>query len=277
VAWETLASGFGLVEGPAVDDAGGCYFSDVLGGGVYHVDADLALTTVVPKRRGVGGLALHADGGVVCSGRDIVHVRDGETRTLLAIDGLPGWNDICTDSRGRVYAGALRFAVFDRDATPVPGEAYRIDAAGTATELYGGIVHANGIALSPDEHVIFHSDTRSHRVAVHELDADGVVTSERFIDTAAYGDPDGLAVDETGCPWVAILGGFGVGRFAPDGRLDRRVEVPSSFTTSVCFGGGDGRDLYVATADRTDNPSQRGSLLRTRVEVSGSTVHPARI
>jgi len=53
--------------------------------------------------------------------------------------------------------------------------------------------------------------------------------------------------------------------------------VPSSFTTSVCFGGADGRDLYVATADRTDNPALRGSLLRTRVEVAGAPVHPARI
>jgi len=183
VTWTTLASGFGLVEGPTVDDAGGCYFSDVLGGGVYHVDADLAVTTVVPKRRGVGGLALHADGGVVCSGRDIVHVRDGDTRTLLAVDGVAGWNDVCTDARGRVYAGALRFAVFDRDATPVPGEAFRIDAAGSATVLYDGIVHANGVALTPDARTIFHSDTRSHRVVVHDLDDDGVVTRKRLVDT----------------------------------------------------------------------------------------------
>src|SRR5262245_14607313 len=110
--FEVLASGYGLVEGPNEDAAGAIVFSDVLGGGVHRVDPSGAVSTVVPKRRGVGGIALHADGGVVCSGRDIVHVRDGVTRTLFGIPGLPGWNDLCTDAAGRVYAGALRFPVF---------------------------------------------------------------------------------------------------------------------------------------------------------------------
>src|SRR3989442_6262137 len=128
--FEVLASGYGLVEGPNEDAAGAIVFSDVLGGGVYRVDAAGAVTTVVPKRRGVGGIALHADGGVVCSGRDIVHVRDGQTRTLFAIPGLPGWNDLCTHADGRGYAGALRFAGFDPNAQPLPGEGYPVDKEG---------------------------------------------------------------------------------------------------------------------------------------------------
>jgi gluconolactonase len=103
----------------------------------------------VPKRRGVGGIALHADGGVVVSGRDIVHVRDGVTRTLVQHPGLPGWNDLCTDAQGWVYAGALRFAVFDPNAEPVPGECFQIRAEGDASVLYGGVLHGNGIAFSP--------------------------------------------------------------------------------------------------------------------------------
>jgi sugar lactone lactonase YvrE len=205
-----------------------------------------------------------------------VHVHHGATRVVFSIDGLPGWNDICTDRRGRVYAGALRFAVFDEAAEVVPGEAWRIDGEGTAVPLYSGVVHANGIALSPDERTIFHSDTRAHRVLVHDLDDDGAVVGARAIDTSEYGDPDGLAIDETGCVWVAILGGFGVARFTPDGRLDQRVEVPSNFVTSMCFGGVDRRELYVTTADNTDDASRRGTVFRTRVDVAGAPVHPAR-
>ena len=44
---------------------------------------DGAITTVVEKRRGVGGIALHAEGGLVLSGRDICHVKDGRTRVLF--------------------------------------------------------------------------------------------------------------------------------------------------------------------------------------------------
>src|SRR5690242_6198058 len=102
--WEVIAHGYGLVEGPTIAPDGSLLFSDVLGGGVYRVDSQGAVDTVVPKRRGVGGLALHSEGGVVCSGRDIVHVdTNGNTRTLYHGDGIAGWNDLCTDASGRVY------------------------------------------------------------------------------------------------------------------------------------------------------------------------------
>jgi gluconolactonase len=216
---------------------------------------------------------LHADGGIVCSGRDIVHVHDGETATLFTSDGILGWNDLCTDARGRVYAGALRFAVFDRDATAVPGECWRIDAPGDACELYGDVVHANGIALSPDERTLYHSDTRVGAVIVHTLSEGGTATGRRAIDTSAFGRPDGMAVDEDGCMWVALLD-YGIGRFTPEGELVHHVEVPSTLTTSLCL---DGHDLYVATANHTVEPERRGCLLRTQVDATGTPVHPARV
>ena len=127
----------------------------------------------MPKRRGVGGIALHADGGVVVGGRDIVHVREGETRTIFSVPGLPGWNDLCADSAGRIYAGSLRFAVFDRDAEVAPGECWRIDAEGDGHVVYDDVVHANGIGISPDGRTLYHSDTRAGVILVHELDAGG--------------------------------------------------------------------------------------------------------
>ena len=161
----------------------------------------------MPKRRGVGGLALHADGGIVASGRDLVHVRDGETATVFTIEGLPGWNDLCTDRAGRVYARrtALR-GVRPRCRAGAGRAAGASTRRGTATRLYGDVVHANGIALSPDEDTIYHSDTRSHAVVVHTLRDDGSATDRRVIDTREYGQPDGLAVDEDGAIWIALLG-----------------------------------------------------------------------
>jgi D-xylonolactonase len=275
--FETLASGYGLVEGPSVDAEGGLVFSDVLKGGVYRLDPSGAVETLVPKRRGVGGIALHAEGGVVVSGRDLVHVRGGETRTLFTIAGLPGWNDLCTDAAGRVYAGALRFAVFDPEAEALPGECWRIDAPGQGRRLYGGIVHANGIGISPDGRRLYHSDTRAGVVLVHDLDADGNASGRREFAMPAPGHPDGLALDETGAVWVASAGGGRVDRFLPDGRLERSVEVPARLVTSLCFAGSDRRDLVVVSADNGAEPERGGSIFRTRVDVPGAPVHPARI
>jgi sugar lactone lactonase YvrE len=204
-------------------------------------------------------------------------VRDGVTRPVFSIPGLPGWNDLCTDSRGRVYAGSLRFAVFDRAAAPVPGECWRVGGRDAASELYGGLLHANGVALSPDERTIHHSDTRRGVVVFHDLLPDGSAVRRREWAVEVPGAPDGLACDEAGCVWVAIAGGGRVDRYTPEGRRDRSLAVPASVVTSLCFAGDDRRDLVVVSADNADAPERRGSIFRTRVDVAGAPVHPARV
>jgi gluconolactonase len=275
MSFELLASGYELVEGPSVAPGGGLYFSDVLGGGVYRLAESGSVETVVPKRRGVGGIAVHADGGIVCSGRDLVHVKDGATRTLFAIEGLPGWNDLCTDARGRVYAGAVRFRVFDRDVRVVPGECWRVDAAGSATELYRDVIHANGIALSPDERFLAHSDTRGERVIVHALREDGSVGERRHIPVS--GHADGLAFDESGAFWVALHGAGRIDRFTLAGERIGSLPAPARGVTSLCFAGSDLRDLVVVSADNTLEPSGKGAVMRTRAPVAGAPVPLARI
>jgi gluconolactonase len=270
VQWEVLASGYGLAEAPTVDRDGSVLFSDVLGGGVHRLGADGAVTTVVPKRRGVGGIAIHAEGGIVCGGRDIVHCRPGEEpRIVLHVDGVAGWNDLCTGPDGDVFAGALRFAVFDPDATAVPGELWRAPAgSGAEPEIvFGDVVHANGVACTPDGDRIYLSDSRRQRVIV--FDRASATRSEW--DVAAHGHPDGLALDEHDAVWIALVGG-GIGRFTPAGELDGRVDVPSAFTTSLCFRG---HDLFVTTGAHRDDPDRRGCVLRTTVDIAGATVTPA--
>jgi gluconolactonase len=108
---ERVASGYALAEAPAAAPDGGIYFSDVLGGGVYHLSPTSgAVETVVVKRRGVGGMALHADGGLVMTGRDVIHVREGESRTLYSDPEVPGLNDLTVDPHGHVIFGCMRLS-----------------------------------------------------------------------------------------------------------------------------------------------------------------------
>jgi len=162
---ETLAFGYGLIEGPRVDPAGNLYFSDVPGGGVFRRAPDGGIDVVVPGRKGVGGIALHADGGLVISGRDICHVKDGQTRSLFGRADIPGWNDLYCDDSGRVYAGTIRTDPFKPGAR-VPGELWRIDAPGRATELYGDVELSNGIGFAPDRRRLYHADSTRRAVLV---------------------------------------------------------------------------------------------------------------
>jgi gluconolactonase len=274
---ETLAYGYGLLEGPRVDAVDNLYFSDVPNGGVYRRSPTGDISTAVPKRRGVGGIALHADGGVVVSGKNICHVKDGETRILFQRDDIPGFNDLFTDHLGRVYVGSLRSDPFKGGAR-TPGELWRIDGAGNVVEMYGNVGLTNGIGFSPDGKRIYHADSAGPHIIVHEVAQDGTMTNRRAIAQLSDGTiPDGLCVDEAGCLWIAIYGGFCVARYTPEGKLDRKIAVPAKAVTSVCFGGQERRDLYIVTADNTEDASRKGTIFRTRVDVAGLPAPLARV
>ncbi len=274
---ETLVSGYGLIEGPRVDQQGNLYFSDVPNGGVFVRRPDGQVETVVPKRRGVGGIALHADGGLVISGRNICHVKDGKTRVLFDREDIPGFNDLYTDADGRVYTGSMRSDPFSDSGPRTPGEMYRIDAEGIAVELYGDVALTNGIGFSPDGRRLYHSDSARRHIIVHRVTADGAVGERGVFAELVRGAPDGLAVDEEGGVWTAAVGAACLMRFDPDGKLDRVVPVPAESVTSLCFGLDDPRDLYITTADNSHDPELKGCIFRVRESVAGLRAPLARI
>ena len=270
---ELVASGYGLVEGPRVDADGNLYFSDVHGGGVRRLRPDGDIEVVVPKRRGVGGIALHADGGIVISGRDISHVRDGESRIIYSSDA-PGFNDLFVDARGRIICGSMRSDPFATEGQRTTGEAWLIGPDGTATELYDDIALTNGIGFSPDGTVLYHADT-TRGVWAHDYD-DGAASNRRLLVAGDEFMPDGLAVDEAGVVWVAdVWGSGGVRGFAPDGTEVDRLDVPAPMVTSVCFGGPDRRDVYIVTGGDPD--ARAGAIYRTRADTPGCAVPLARV
>lgn len=279
---ERVAEGFGLIEGPVWDPARGLYFSDALGGGVHLLDRAGAVSLAIPKRRGIGGMALHADGGLIVGGRDIAHVdlASGRTRTLLALDAIPGatgFNDLTTDAAGRIYVGSLAFRVFGGDV-PRPGHLHLIDLDGTVRTVADGIMLTNGLGFAPDGRQLYHCDARSELVRVYDAAGDGSLGPWRTFARMGSGRvPDGMKVAADGSVWVADAMGGRVAVFNPDGSHRRDVAVPLPMVTSLCFAGDDLRDLYVVTGSR-GGPSERcGSIFRTRADVPGVPVPPARV
>ncbi len=212
------------------------------------------------------------------SGRNICHVRDGETRIVLELENTPGFNDLFTDAQGRVYVGTMRSNPFgDLDGPRTPGELYRVELDGKATELYGDVSLTNGIGFSPDGATLYHSDTARNHVIAHDIAPGGTCSNRRVFATAPRGVPDGLAVDEQGGVWIAAYGGGCVTRFRPDGELDFHIDVPAKAVTSVAFGGPDRCDLYIASADNNADAALGGCLFRTRVELPGLEAPLARV
>ena len=279
---DRLATGYGLIEGPVWDEMRGLIFSDVINGGVRALDADGGISIVVPKRRGVGGMAPHVADGLVIGGRDIIFESFDRTKSaqLLGSDVTDisiGFNDLTTDAEGRVWVGSLAFRVF-ADEEMRPGHLHVIDLDGGVRTVSDGIVLTNGLGFSPDGRTLYHCDARADIVRAYDVTDEADVASWRvFARIGDEGMPDGLAVAADGSVWVALAQGGRVAVFEPDGRLRKEIPVPLPMATSVCFGGADLQDLYVVTGSRGGPGENCGSIFRTRVETPGLPVSPARV
>lgn len=166
-------------------------------------------------------------------------------------------NDGRCDRQGRFVFGTL-----NEDAGRAPiGSFYRLNIDLSLERLdLPGVAISNSICFSPDGRLMYHCDTLSNRILCCDYDPrSGAVSGQRvFVDFAGQpGSPDGSTVDANGYLWNAQWGGARVVRFAPNGRLDRMVEVPTAQPTCPAFGGTDFSTLYVTTAHEGMSPAQR--------------------
>jgi xylono-1,5-lactonase len=278
---EALATGYGLIEAPVWAGDRGLLFSDVINGGVHCLSPSGTVSTVLPQRRGIGGMALHEQDGLVVGGRHISYESFAGARSVVLLERsvkleAVGFNDLTTDARGRVYVGSLAFRVFAGDP-PKPGYLHVIDLDGAVRTIADGVWLTNGLGFSPDGTRLYHSDSHADLVRVYDVRADGSVETWRVFAKLGGAVPDGLAVAADGSVWVAAAHGGCVIAFEPDGSERRRLPVPLPMVTSVCFGGSDLCDLYVVTGSQGGPKANCGTVYRTRVEVPGLALSAARV
>lgn len=166
-------------------------------------------------------------------------------------------NDGRCDRQGRFVFGTLNE---DPARAPV-GSFYRLNTDLTLERLpLPGIAISNSICFSPDGSLMYHCDTLTGRIMCCDYDAStGAVSGQHvFADLSGQpGSPDGSTVDADGHVWNAQWGGARVVRFAPDGSIERIVDIPSEQPSCVAFGGADLSTLYVTTAHEGMSPQKR--------------------
>ena len=278
---EELATGFGLVEGPTWLKDKGLLFSDVIGGGVYLLNGSNEISTIVEHRRGIGGIAIHEEDGLIVGGKNIAYKSfTGDKTTILLSNDVTeaalGFNDLTTDSKGRVYVGSVAFKVFSNDEM-IPGHLHVIDVDGSVRTVSDGVMLTNGLGFSPDGRTLYHADARDAVVRQYEVSPDGNVTDWKPFVQTNNGHPDGLAVAEDGSIWIAMAYGSRVDVFESNGALRESLPVPLPMVTSVCFGGPDLKDLYVVTGSRGGPSDICGTIFRTRVDVPGLPISEAKV
>jgi sugar lactone lactonase YvrE len=172
---------------------------------------------------------------------------------------LPGWpvvrlNDGRPDPRGSIWAGSMRNNV-NRDGSAgeaggTDGVLYRIDPDGAVSEWKRHVGIVNTMVWSPDRTRFYSADTLANVVYVYDYDvSSGGISSERpFFAGFERGSPDGSAMDRDGYLWNCRHGGGCIVRVAPDGSVERVIEMPARNITNCTFGGPEYRTLYVTSA-----------------------------
>lgn len=281
---DLLCSGYGLIEGPVWSAAHGLFFSDVIFGGVFCLETNGNVRTVFEHRRGIGGMTLHESGGLIVSGRNLAFKSFSDDSSVTIFDNDPdngrvGFNDITTDSSGRVYAGSLGSSpVFDDGLEPRAGDLYLIGHDGSAKIVATDIMLTNGLGFSPDGKTLYHSDSRRNAVFYYAVNADGTLGPKTLFCEITKGLPDGLVVSEDGAVWIALAdGGSGVIVYDANGEERNFINIPTPMCTSVCFGGTDRRDLYIVSGSQGTNDERAGGVYRIRTDVPGLPVAAAKI
>lgn len=198
---------------------------------------------------------------------------------------LPNWpdarlNDGRADPEGRFWIGSM-FNDLGPDAerleAAAPGHLYSIGADGTVKTHLSGIKVSNTLCWSADAERFFFADSPRNLLRAFRFDAGSGRISDPVVLLEGHprGIPDGSAIDAEGCLWNARYGGNAIVRIAPDGSVDRVVEMPTRNITTCAFGGPDLTTLYVTSAANHTTADDRnaGALWSFETAVAGLPGH----
>ncbi|GAB3288766.1 SMP-30/gluconolactonase/LRE family protein [Parasphingorhabdus pacifica] len=262
-----------LGEGPLWDaEQELLYWIDSADGRIFRSTADGARIRAWEVGEKIGSMALCRDGNSAIvglqSGLSLLDLRTGQQEHLVAPE--PGLlnnrlNDGKVDKAGRFVFGSM-----DTLEGAPSGRLYSYEAGGSLTVLDQNITVSNGPCWSPDARTFYFADTWTGEIWAYDYDlATGAATNRRTfvkVDTSSGGAADGATVDAEGYLWQALVYGGQIIRYAPDGTVDRTIDLPVLKATSVMFGGPDLKTLYITSMAKPPLPrfpgdgQLRGSL-----------------
>lgn len=204
---------------------------------------------------------------------------DTRHEPLFCLEGWPAvrLNDARVDPRGSLWMGTMRNNVnpdgTSSEAGGTDGALFRLDPDAEVTVWRREIGIANTLTWSPDRRHFYFGDSLANVIWHYDYDAStGAIANERpFLAGFKRGAPDGSTMDSEGFLWNCRFFGGCIVRVAPDGEIDRVVEMPVRNITTCTFGGADRKTLYVTTAKAEAPASDRlaGGLYAIETGVVG--------
>jgi gluconolactonase len=248
--WQLVGEGYRLSEGAVVNAKGEVFFTDIPNSKIYQIGADGKPNVVVTDSKRANGQAFGPDGRLftVASGSQQIIAYDAAWKPTVVAEGIAG-NDLVVAHNGNIYVTNPP-AGNSND----PSKVWLIKPDGTKDVVDTGIRFANGVALSPDQSLLYVDDYRSHWVYSFVVQADGTLAhKQRYYhlhepDSEDAAFADGMKVDRNGLLYVATRLGIQVCDQA--GRVNTIIPTPNGRITNLVFGGPKFDVLYATCNDK---------------------------
>ena len=248
--WKLVSEGYKSVEGPAANARGEVFFNDATSSKTFKIGLDGKVSQFIADSKKGSGQAFGPNGKLyaVAAGDQKVVVYDADGTAKVIAEGWVG-NDIVVAHNGNVYVTNPP-AGNSND----PSKVWLIKPGGEKSIVDTGLKYANGIALSPDQTLLYVADYRSHWVYSYLIQLDGSLQDkQRFYwlhvpDTSDQSNADGLRVDRDGSLYVATAMGIQVCDQA--GKVQCIIPTPNRRLSNFAFGGERFDTLYATCGDR---------------------------
>jgi sugar lactone lactonase YvrE len=263
----TAAGGFiPDVEGPACDAAGNIYnvnghfLQTIQKTAPQDAQSGTEVFVTLPGTSVGNGIRFGRDGAMYVAdytAHNVLRV-NMQTRAVSVFaheDRMNQPNDLAIAPDGTLYAS-------DPNWDDGTGQLWRIDNQGQVRCVAEKVATTNGIEVSPDGKTLYVNESVQRCIWAFTIAGDGSLANKRLLIKFDEHSLDGMRCDVDGNIYVTRPGKGTVIKLSPDGKVLREFNVLGSRPSNLCFGGPDGRTLYITEVDH-----QR--LVQVRVDRPG--------
>ncbi len=250
------------IEGPQCDAAGNVY--------AVNFKEEGTIGKVTPQGKGEVFLTLpnkSVGNGIVFDRAGAMFIADYVNHNVLKVDmatkqvsvfahqdGMHQPNDLAIGPDDVLWAS-------DPDWGKSAGQLWRIDRQGKVAKVAADMGTTNGIEVSPDGKILYVNESVQRGIWAFTITADGLKDKRLLKQFPDHGF-DGMRCDVDGNLYVTRYGKGTVAIVSPKGEVLRDIDVLGKSPSNLCFGGPDGRTVYVTEVEHT-------RLVKFRVERPG--------
>jgi sugar lactone lactonase YvrE len=238
------------IEGPACDAKGNIY--------VVNFARQQTIGKIAPDGKGEVWVTLpgkSTGNGIVFDTKGTMYVADYVGHNVLAIDPrtkkvtvfahnakMNQPNDLAIAPDGTLYAS-------DPSWGKSTGQVWRV-TEGKTTLVAANMGTTNGIEVSPDGKTLYVNESVQRNVWAFPINKDGTLGKKKLLKKFDDHGFDGMRCDVEGNLYITRYGKGTVVVLSPAGKVLREIDVLGKAPSNLCFGGPDGRTVYVTEVTR---------------------------